>query len=235
MDEKVLENWIAEGNLSFPQVLLKNYTALGLNEQEMMCIIQIQSFAADQNYFPSMEAIAARTSLSEAEIMAIVDGLMKKGLLAIEKNDSQPIISEAFSLKPLWKKLSLLYWNKADEQKIAWKQQKQVNLYTIFETEFGRPLSPMEAEMISGWLDQDHLSEEVVQEALKEAVISQKVNFRYIDRILLNWTKQGVKTSQDAKKIAENFHKSNQQDLEADVKKSDGSIPLYDWLEKRKG
>lgn len=235
MDEKVLENWIAEGNVSFPQVLLKNYTKLGLNEQEMMCILQIQSFATDKESFPSMEDIAARMSLSAAQVMAIVDGLMKKGILTIEQNASQAVISEAFSLQPLWKKLSLLYWNKEEEAKVASQQQTEVNLYTIFEAEFGRPLSPMEAEMISSWLDQDGMSNEVIQEALKEAVISQKLNFRYIDRILLNWTKQGVKTSQDAKKVSENFHKSNGQEENTEVKKSDGSIPLYDWLEKRKG
>ncbi|MBA5844522.1 DnaD domain protein, partial [Escherichia coli] len=58
------------------------------------------------------------------------------------------------------------------------------------------------------------------------------------DRILLNWSKQGVKTIEDAKRVAEEFHqngRTSQAIKQTEVKKSAGSIPLYDGLEKRKG
>lgn len=46
------------------------------------------------------------------------------------------------------------------------------NLFTIFEKEFGRPLSPMEYETITSWVDQDRYPEELILLALKEAVFA---------------------------------------------------------------
>lgn len=239
MNPKMLENWMNEGQVTLPQVLVKNYTVVGLNELEMMLLLQIQSFAANAEFFPSMEMLTARTTLRLEETIKIMDSLLKKGMIAIEQSqDASQMISERYSLAPLWGKLAALYENIEAEGRQEKQIEKQTNLYSLFEAEFGRPLSPMEAEMLSAWLDQDKTSPELIKEALKEAVISQKLNFRYIDRILLNWTKQGVKTVEDAKRVAEEFHqngKTTQTIKKEEVKKSAGSIPLYDWLEKRKG
>ncbi|HBM4134572.1 TPA: DnaD domain-containing protein, partial [Listeria innocua] len=148
------------------------------------------------------------------------------------------MISEQYNLEPLWGKLVAFYENIEADNRQDLEVEQQTNLYSLFEAEFGRPLSPMEAEMLSAWVDQDRTSPDLIKEALKEAVISQKLNFRYIDRILLNWSKQGVKTIDDAKRVAEEFHqngRTSQTINQSEVKKSAGSIPLYDWLEKRKG
>ncbi|MGN7761833.1 DnaD domain protein [Paenibacillus sp. 22594] len=79
------------------------------------------------------------------------------------------------------------------------------SLFTIFEKEFGRPLSPMECETISGWVDQDKYPEELILLALKESVFAGKVHFRYIDRILLEWARNRVKNAQDVKAYSQKF------------------------------
>lgn len=84
-------------------------------------------------------------------------------------------------------------------------EQEERNLFSIFEKEFGRPLSPMELETISGWVDQDRYPDELILLALKEAVFAGKVHFRYIDRILLEWSRNRVRTVQDAKAYTQKF------------------------------
>ncbi len=79
------------------------------------------------------------------------------------------------------------------------------SLFTIFEKEFGRPLSPMECETISGWVDQDKYPEELILLALKESVFAGKIHFRYIDRILLEWARNRVKNAQDVKAYTQKF------------------------------
>ncbi|KWX74728.1 DNA replication protein DnaD [Paenibacillus riograndensis] len=79
------------------------------------------------------------------------------------------------------------------------------SLFTIFEKEFGRPLSPMECETISGWVDQDNYPEELILLALKESVFAGKIHFRYIDRILLEWARNRVKNAQDVKTYTQKF------------------------------
>ncbi|EAH4436579.1 TPA: DnaD domain-containing protein [Listeria innocua] len=239
MDHKMLGKWMAEGQVTLPQVLVKNYAAIGLNENELVLLLQIQSFAAEAEFFPSMEMLTDRTTLRLEDTIKTMDSLLKKGVVAIEQSkDNSLMISEQYNLEPLWGKLVAFYENIEADNRQDLEVEQQTNLYSLFEAEFGRPLSPMEAEMLSAWVDQDRTSPDLIKEALKEAVISQKLNFRYIDRILLNWSKQGVKTTEDAKRVAEEFHqngRTSQTINQSEVKKSAGSIPLYDWLEKRKG
>ena len=66
------------------------------------------------------------------------------------------------------------------------------NIVTIFEEQFGRPLSPIELNIIKDWKESDY-SDEMIVKALKEAVKSQVLNFRYVEGILNNWAKNGIK------------------------------------------
>ncbi|UKI28719.1 MAG: DnaD domain protein [Clostridium sp.] len=73
------------------------------------------------------------------------------------------------------------------------KKQTVTNIYTIFEKEFGRPLSPVEYEIIKAWITSG-ISEELIKGALKEAVFNNVRNLRYIDKILSEWEKKGFKS-----------------------------------------
>lgn len=79
------------------------------------------------------------------------------------------------------------------------------SLFALFEQEFARPLSPIEYETITMWIDNDKHSPAIIKEALKEAVMSGKLNFRYIDRILFEWKKNGIKTIEQAREQGRNF------------------------------
>ena len=68
----------------------------------------------------------------------------------------------------------------------------RLNIVTIFEEQFGRPLSPIELNIIKDWKESDY-SDEMIVKALKEAVKSQVLNFRYVEGILNNWAKNGIK------------------------------------------
>lgn len=79
------------------------------------------------------------------------------------------------------------------------------SLFALFEQEFGRPLTPMEIETISGWLDKDRHPEALIVAALKEAVFAGKLHFRYIDRTLLDWARHRIRTPEEAKEYASRF------------------------------
>lgn len=123
---------------------------------------------------------------------------------------------------------------------IAKKEQQQTtaNVFLAFEEEFGRPLSPMECSMMNDWIDQDGIAEEVILVALREAVLAKKVNVRYIDRILLNWKQNGVKTAQDATEQARQFRQKYQNSsgtLVSSIQQEQTNpvqFPFYNWLEE---
>jgi DNA replication protein len=101
------------------------------------------------------------------------------------------------------------------------QEEENVNnsgIYNTIEEEFGRTLSPIEYETISGWLNAK-IDESLIKEALKEAVLNGVNNLKYIDKILYEWTKKGYKKSSDVKKRP---------------KKEPEEIELfsYDWLDE---
>ena len=78
------------------------------------------------------------------------------------------------------------------------KEEKDTGIFETFESEFGRTLSPMEYEYIKAWME-DGFSEEILKEALKEAIYSGVPKLRYIDSIIYDWRKKGYKTVDDVR------------------------------------
>ena len=113
----------------------------------------------------------------------------------------------------LYEKLSLLVIKKEEA-----KDNKSI--YDVFETELGRTLSPIEYELVGEWLNDN--TEEILKLALREATYNGVSNFRYIDRIIHEWKKKGIKTRDDVIKNNEEFRKN----------KSEKKQELfdYDWL-----
>ena len=88
----------------------------------------------------------------------------------------------------------MLGWSCSD--KLSLNKQKEylkyTDIFSKFENEFARSLSPIEYETINNWLN-NNVSEEIIASALKEAVINGVTNLRYIDKIIYEWTRKSKK------------------------------------------
>ncbi|ARK30349.1 DnaD domain-containing protein [Halalkalibacter krulwichiae] len=235
MDQKLLIKWTTQRQLSIPTLLLKHYKQLGLIEYELVALLQIQSCIDEGDGFPTPELLSERMTLSMNECADMLGRLIRKGFLTLDKKwDEQGVLFEFYTLEPLWAKLIQLL---KGEQVTVQEQQKQNDegsLYKKFEEEFCRPLSPIEAETLSMWLDQDQHASELILAALREAVVSGKLNFRYIDRILFEWKRNGIKTIDQAKAHGEKFRKYNQaQSKQTQQKTRTESYPTFSWLDQR--
>ena len=105
-------------------------------------------------------------------------------------------------------------------------QKDKTDIFSIFEKEFGRTLSPIEFEIIKAWLD-GGFSTELIKEAIKEATMNNVSNLRYIDKILFEWGKLGIKTKEDVEKNRKKRNDSkNQQDENIDL-----DIIDYNWFD----
>ena len=70
------------------------------------------------------------------------------------------------------------------------------DIFSTFEKEFRRPLSGSEFEVIKTWIEKMY-DEDLILTALKEAVYNGATSIRYIDTILYEWSKKGIKTEED--------------------------------------
>ena len=80
---------------------------------------------------------------------------------------------------------------KADyEEKLMDTSEENKNiesrLVNLFETEFRKPLSVLDIQTVTKWLNDDNYSYEEIKNALYEASKVRKLTIRYVDGILLN-------------------------------------------------
>lgn len=224
-----LELWLASGQTVIHNSLLHHYATIGLDETELIFIIQMQSYLDQSVFFPNMAEIANRMRRREADIFSILHSLIQKNIISIStEKDDQGKVVDRYSLLPLYKKLQELLSRKRGQFE---EKQQSINLLEIFQQEFGRLLTPIEMQTIGEWLDRDHYSQDIILEALREAVLNQKYSLKYIDRILLSWDKKNIRSSSQAKQETKRFaHSQYKEPTPTDDEEE--LIPLFNWLEE---
>ena len=225
---------LVTGSTSVPNLLLKYYAKLDITDTEMMLLIQIFRLHTEEKIlFPQLDELNRYLS-GDAE-QALTDLLDKELLAITEYYDfAQQQVVEGLDFEPLYEKLSELWaCDKVKEieqtQNILEKnsqaklttaintsrdmQQKHLNdsifngqvlnVCSVFEREFGRPLSPMEVDRIRHWCEETDSM--LIMEALRRAVMMGKMNFRYIDAILLEWRKNNLRTLPEVAQYDQEF------------------------------
>ena len=200
MDNKILD-LLKEKPIYIPRILLSNYKSLGITDQELIIIITIMSYGDKVIYDP--ETFAKDINGNKREVMKVINNLFDKNILSlvIEKNNRKTY--EYISLDLLYQKILNIILGSSNEE------ETDNSIFSIFESELGRTLSPMEYEKIKEWITSGN-SNELIICALNEAVLKRVDNLNYIDSILNSWRKKGYKNKEDVKKEKESFHKKNE-------------------------
>lgn len=188
-----------------PNLLLKKFRQLGLTETELVFILQLLMIG--KNGCPSVEKISAQLMMEPAQVKQNLASLMEKEFIIVENvEEAGQTISRCF-LDGLYDKL-IDFWacemaEKTDHgtgAKAGYSlgDRKFGAVFSAFEKEFGRPLSPMENDKIMEWLNQLGYQPEIILESLKRAVLRGVYNLNYVDRILLDWQKSNIRTVNEA-------------------------------------
>jgi DNA replication protein len=208
-----LINALKKGNIVIPSFLLSNYKALGLEDEEFILLLGLIN--EGDKFIYDVAFLSEKMNRNKSDILELIERLSSKKLINIkvEKNN-KGIMEEYIDLASFYEKLSIMM---IGEEK---KEENSSNgIYEKFEKEFGRTLSPMEYEIIGGWLS-DNFDEEIILEGLKEASYNHVSNLRYIDKILYEWRKKGLDT---VKKVQDYRKEYN--------KKQEIELFDYNWLE----
>lgn len=232
MNNETMMQWINTGQTVLPTLLLRHYRELNLSNHELVLIIQLKSYMDKGDLFPNTEKVARNMGMTEENVFKAIHQLTQKKVLSIETTkDENGVTQDAYSLSLLWEKLIVLLKQEQTKEADVKEEETEKNLYTIFESEFGRPLSPIEMETLVMWVEDDKYSPELIQMALREAVLSQVYNFKYIDRILINWEKKNIRTKEQVEKETKNYReRSNTNRVETNDDESSEPVPMINWL-----
>ena len=216
MDDKILSLMINKP-IVIPRIIFNNYKRLNITEEELIVLIFIIDLGNKIVYNPDI--FVKELNIEKYKIMEILNNLSEKKIITIsvEKNSSNNKREEYISLELLYSKILNLF------KETKTKSIDTSDIFSVFEKEFGRTLSPMEYEIIKGWINDEKFSYEIIVEALKEATYNNVNSLSYIERILYDWSKKGIKTKEDVIKDKSNFRNNR--------KKTNKEIFDYNWLE----
>lgn len=201
-----------------PSLLLKWYRQMGLNESEMMLLLHLLRLRTEEKeLFPPAVLLGGFVSGGQAQAERDLESLLEKGVIAVTQyfGAGDQGVTEGYDFEPLFEKLSEA-WARSKVHEIESTQALLENgghaglanpelgrLYTDFEGEFGRPLSPIEADQVKRWYRDSGPA--LAREALRRSVLIGKHNFKYIDSILLEWHKNNVRTIKQVQAFEQEF------------------------------
>lgn len=212
MDDKIID-LLKLRPIIIPRILLNNYRLFNITDSEFIVIMVLLSYGDKITYNP--EEFAREVRMSKHEVMSIIDSLCDKNIISLVVEKVNKKTYEYLSMELLYQKLFNIVANDDKSE----KEEIDNSIFSVFEKELGRTLSPMEFEQIKEWITSGN-SNELIICALREAVLNGVGNLRYIDSILNDWRKKGYRKQEDVKKDREIYRS----------KKSKVEVFDTDWL-----
>ena len=181
------------GNLVLPSALLLNYNQLFSSSDDFLVwqFFYLQNTTALGELSPSQ--IAEKIGKQVFEVNQAISRLTEKGLLQYRTIELNGEIEVIFDATLALERLDQLF-EKQEPSQVAPAKNDLKDLVETFQQELGRLLSPFEIEDLEKSLKGDGTSADLIKEALREAVLNGKPNWKYIQAILRNWRYEGIKS-----------------------------------------
>ncbi|HHT66823.1 MAG TPA: DnaD domain protein [Erysipelotrichaceae bacterium] len=175
--------------IDFRFLLLENYKKLKISESQLVIIMMIDHLLSQGNPFITADLLSLKMSLDVKKIDSLIADLLTQGYLEYTTVNGKTVTT----LKPLKEKLYSEFQISISKENTVNKNEKinreLNNIFKSFQDELGRTLSPLEISRIREWVTLGY-SDEVIIDALKEALSKGKKSLRSVDKVLLSWAKR---------------------------------------------
>lgn len=186
-----------------------------LTLQQKVMLVEIDSLDNEKGCYASNKYFSEFFGISSGRVSQVINELIDKGYLNAEyiKEDNQilgrilKIQSPPYPIK-VFRKLNRGYlendeggikYSKGgylendEDNNIIYNNINNNNIYDFLQNELGRTLYPTEIEKVSEWEDN-----ELTRYAIKVAILNGAYSINYIDTIIYNWQKLGIKSISQA-------------------------------------
>lgn len=172
--------------IDFRYLLLDSYKSLKIKEDELAVIFMIDFLVNEGNKFVTADLLSLKMTLKVKEIDEILANLLTRGFIEYVSKGKKTITSLDPLKKVLYREFQVTLTNETVENSSKERKESLENIYGQFEKILSRPLSPVEISKIREWVSYGY-SDEMIINALKEAVNKNKKSLRSVDKILLQW------------------------------------------------
>lgn len=186
-----------------------------LTLQQKVMLVEIDSLDNEKGCYASNKYFSEFFGISSGRVSQVINELIDKGYLNAEyiKEDNQilgrilKIQSPPYPVK-VFRKLNRGYLENDEggikyskggylenykDNNIIYNNINNNNIYDFLQKELGRTLSPAEIEKAKEWEDS-----ELTRYAVKVAILNGAYTINYIDTIIYNWQKLGIKSVNQA-------------------------------------
>ncbi len=158
--------------------IIKCIKSLDISLDEFLLILYFINVSCELD----TENIKDKLGFDEETVFNTFNSLVNKKYIEMDVKNTNGTIVEMIKLDPFYDRLALN--RKTDDN--------TTDIYSLFEQELGRTLSSFEYEIINKWIEKG-IDEDMIKRALKEAILNGVTNFKYIDKIIYDWSKNNVK------------------------------------------
>lgn len=196
--------------IQWKSLLIENYRDLHITEEGVMVILVIAHLKESGASLVTPDALSHLMMLSPNDIDAIMVDFSKKGWIETRENENGEWETVIDGIQSLLIK-QFLMTHQAPKQTIT--EVDSDNLFDLFEKELGHSLSSLEVDVIRSWFEMGYTVEKIRQ-ALYEALIHRARSVHYIDKILLAWSQEEERSSENYTTIDEKWRHDIQKSTE---------------------
>ena len=212
-----------QGNMVIPLYLLQHFKDLKLKLEEFIFLMYLYNLGDNFVFDPTK--FGNDLNMSLVEVMSFIEALTDKKFIRVEsKKNDKGIMEEFIIMDDFYSKLTMIT---IDEVNKETNDVSKSDIFEVIQKEFGRTISPIEYEIIKAWIESG-INENVIKEAVKEATFNGVSNLRYIDKILYEWGKLGVKTVEDVEKNRMKRNNTNKNQVNEEV---DMDVIEWNWFD----
>ncbi|HEV0259665.1 TPA: DnaD domain-containing protein [Streptococcus pneumoniae] len=182
------------GTLVLPSALLLHFKELFPSSDDFLVwqFFYLQNTTGLEEMSPSQ--IAERIGKEISDVNQSISNLTERGLLQYRTIELNGEIELLFDASLALERLDNLLGAPTSSSDQLTPQNQLKDLVETFQQELGRLLTPFEIEDLTKTLKEDGTSADLIKEALREAVLNGKANWKYIQAILRNWRHEGIKS-----------------------------------------
>ena len=175
--------------IDFRFLLLENYKKLKISENQLVVVLMIDHLVSQGNPFITADLLSLKMSLDIKEIDVLLADLLTRGFMEYTSLNGRTVTSLNPLKEKLYSEFSFAVSKEAETNSNEKLQNALSNIFATFEKELNRPLLPAEVSTIREWVSMG-CSDEMIINALREALAQGKKSIKSVDKILLSWAKR---------------------------------------------
>ena len=193
--------------IDFRFLLLENYKKLKLSEEELATIFMIDHLISQGNPFVTQDLLSLKMSMDVKSIDGVLANLLTKGYIAYITQGGKTITTLEPLKQVLYREFQVSMSRESEARGKKDLNEELENIFGTFEKLLGRALSPVEISKIREWVSYGY-SDDMIINALKEAISKGKKSLRSVDKILLSWAsreeieKDGITTRSEEQNMS---------------------------------